>query len=110
MTQTTLSNLLVRLEAIRERTEEELRQILKAPDLFLAFRALQDDLEKCLAHLYNFEAAVDNRGQSHPILDVVDRIRRDARDCFRRITGKEYVPQLVRDQEHLDRKKENESG
>jgi hypothetical protein len=90
------------------RMEKELRKLTENPEYYDIAQALTDALDSGIEYLCHYRCAVDHNGKEVDIIDVMTRMTDELRDEFKKLTGRPYVPSIVRqvkwNKEHKDNK------
>lgn len=88
--------ILKRLDDIRSREEAEFRKLCQEPDNFKLAQLLVDRLWGNLARLCNYDHVVNGIGGTTDIMDVIRDLQDDVCSEFYKLTGKQYLPDVVR--------------
>src|SRR5688572_30395587 len=95
------TNVLKRLGRINDRMDDELRRLAKRPDLYKFAVQVTDSVVDSLIVLRNYKQCVGNNGTKTDISDVMDDVKRSVHATFKRLTGREYEPEIVRQMKFL---------
>lgn len=92
----TLAHCVRRFDEIRRREEAELQKLCTDPEIFDVCQALTDRFFGDLSYLCNYKAIIGGNGKTYDIQEAISRIQDDFRKSFKAMTGKDYVPDTVR--------------
>ncbi len=100
-----IGKIVTAMDRIRDREEEELRKLCENPTHYDIAQKLTDAMLGNLLYLCNFKHLVNGNDGTTDIQEVITQLQEDIRKTFRRLTGKEYIPAVVRHHEKREQSK-----
>lgn len=91
-----LGHLIESLRNIKLREELELLKLMEDPSRFNLCQAIFDKVHGILSCLMQYEKLVDCDGREAKVMEVTDEMEDWLDDLFKRITGKDYRPDMLR--------------
>ena len=80
----------------QECKEAELQKLTQDPDLYSVAQAIADSLISDLEYLCHFTHMLDGHGNRVEVAEVQQKLKDTVAATFRKITGKDYEPTIVR--------------